>query len=101
MKKQQLFIVTGIIIGGLAFGIYQYFQAFEVGNVSAVQIGTPNPGHTWAQMECSGDTLCIDVGGKKVGIGTNNPTTALDVVGSVGVSEGIRLNTGGGYSACL
>ncbi|MFA5431322.1 MAG: glycine-rich domain-containing protein [Candidatus Paceibacterota bacterium] len=88
MKKQQLFIVTGIIISGLVFGIYQYFQAFEVGNVSAVQIGTPNPGHTWAQMECSGDTLCIDVENKRLGIGTANPSVALEVNGSIKVGTG-------------
>jgi uncharacterized protein (TIGR02145 family) len=101
MKKQHLFIASSVIFLGLIFGIYQYFQAFETDNVSAVTVGTPSPGHSWAEMECSADTLCIDAENKRLGIGTNTPATALDVVGDVSVSQGIRLNTeGGGKPAC-
>jgi hypothetical protein len=85
MKKQQVFIMLGIIFLGLIFGIYQYFQAFETENVSAVTVGVPNPGHTWAEIECSADTLCVDTVNKRVGIGTNNPTVALDVGGTTAI----------------
>lgn len=83
MKKQHLFIVSGIILTGLAFGTYQYFQAFKTENALAVTVGTFNPGHPWVQMECNGDTLCIDSTNKKVGVGTNNPTEKLTVAGNI------------------
>jgi hypothetical protein len=82
MQKHHLFIVSIIIFMGLVFGIYQYFQAFETENVSAVTIGVPNPGHTWAEIECSANSLCIDTVNNRVGIGTNNPTATLDVGGT-------------------
>jgi hypothetical protein len=97
MKKQHLFIVSIIIFMGLVFGIYQYFQVFETENVSAVNIGTPIAGHPWSQMECSSDTLCIDTVNKRLGIGTNNPTKALDVRGD-GVFTGDVCN---GTGNCL
>jgi hypothetical protein len=99
MKKQSLFIVSLIIFLGLVFGIYQYFQAFEINNVSAVTVGTPNPGHTWAEIECSADILCVDTVNKRLGIGTNTPTKALDVVGDIKSSGDVCNGTGNCLSA--
>jgi hypothetical protein len=92
MKKQSLFIISIIIFLGLVFGIYQYFQAFEINNVSAVTVGVPNPGHTWAEIECNADTLCVDTVNKRLGIGTNNPTEALEVVGNLKITGNLLMN---------
>jgi hypothetical protein len=81
--NKKILIVSSIIFLGLFFGIYQCFQVFETENVSAVSIGTPIAGHPWSQMECSGDTLCVDTTNKRVGIGINNPTVKLDVDGTI------------------
>jgi hypothetical protein len=85
MQKHHFFIISIIIFMGLVFGIYQYFQAFETENVSAIVEGTPNPGHTWASMECDSDTLCVDAANKRLGVGTNIPTTTLDVGGTAAI----------------
>ncbi|MFA5433891.1 MAG: hypothetical protein WC319_13685 [Candidatus Paceibacterota bacterium] len=86
MKKQQLFIVFGVMLLGLVFGISQYFQALKTEDVSAVTVGIPNPGHAWSSMECSGDSLCIDPTGGKLGIGTNTPSQKLEVNGNIKLS---------------
>jgi hypothetical protein len=61
--------------------------------VSAVTVGVPNPGHTWSEIECNANTLCIDTVNKRLGIGTNNPAKTLDVVGDASVSG--QLYVGG------
>lgn len=50
---------------------------------SAATVGVPNPGHTWAEMECSASSVCIDTSLNRVGIGTNNPSEKLHVNGNV------------------
>jgi len=100
MEKQHLFIALGVILLGMVFGISQYFLALQTEEVSAVTVGTPNPGHAWSQMECSSDTLCVDTANKRLGIGTNTPTSALDVKGSITVSEDVCI-TGGGCLSSL
>ena len=79
MKKQYLFIVSAVVFLGLVFAVSQYYQALKTEDVSAVTVGTPNPGHSLAQLECSADSLCVDTANKRVGIGTANPTQKLDV----------------------
>jgi hypothetical protein len=93
MKKQHLFIILFVVLLGFVFGIIQYYQALKTEDVSAVTVGIPNPGHSWASMECGADTLCIDLVNKRLGIGTNTPTKALDVVGDVNISG--QLYVGG------
>lgn len=83
MKKQQLFILSAVILIGLIFSIYQYFEVLKTLSVGAVAVGTPNPGHPLSEIECSADSLCIDTTNNKIGIGTNIPETKLDVKGTV------------------
>jgi len=93
MKKQHLFITLMVFFIGLVFLMCQYYEAFRTEKVSAVTVGVPNPGHLWSSMECSSDTLCVDMSNKRLGIGTNNPTKTLDVVGDVNISG--QLYVGG------
>jgi len=94
MKKQYLFIALAVFFLGLIFLGFQYYKAFKVENVSAVTTGTPNPGHSWSEMECSSDTLCVDTINKRLGIGTNNPTKTVDIIGEVKVSGDVCNGTG-------
>lgn len=71
MKKQHLFIISSVLLFGLLFAFFQYYQSFKTEDVSAVTVGVPNPGHAWSLMECSSDTLCIDGTSKRLGLGTN------------------------------
>jgi len=98
IQKRHWFIIFSILVLLVSIEVYQYTQTLKEEFASAVTIGTPNPGHSWSEMECSSDTLCIDTANKRLGIGTNNPATALDVVGDINTSKGIRLNTAGGDS---
>jgi hypothetical protein len=98
MKKQHLFIILFVVLLGFVFGVVQYYQALKTEDVSAVTVGLPNPGHSLAQLECSANSLCVDTVNNRVGIGTNNPATTLDVVGNISTSQGIRLNTASGDS---
>lgn len=86
MQKIIAYHVGGVLLIGLMFGLYQYFQALHVENVSAVTVGTSNPGHNWSSMECSSDTICIDTVNKRVGIGTNIPSKTLEVNGDIKVA---------------
>jgi hypothetical protein len=92
--NKRILTISLIVFLGLIFGIYQCFQSFEAENVSAVSIGTPIAGHPWSQMECSGDTLCVDATNKRVGIGTNNPTEKLEVIGNFKASGDVCNGTG-------
>ena len=51
--------------------------------VSAAPVGTPNPGHLWAEMQCSADSVCVDTSSNKVGVGTNSPAAKLHVIGNI------------------
>ncbi len=63
------------------FFIATIFTSFYF--ASAATVGTPNPGHLWAEMQCSANSVCIDTSLNRVGIGTNNPSEKLDVNGNV------------------
>jgi len=92
MKKQHLFIVSAIVFLGLIFSTYQYYQALKTEDVSAVTVGTPNPGHSLSGLECSADSLCIDTVNNRVGIGTNNPAYKLDVTGNTNITGQLYVN---------
>ena len=103
MKKQHLFIISSVLLFGLLFAFFQYYQSFKTEDVSAVTIGVPNPGHAWSLMECSSDTLCIDETNKRLGVGTASPTTKLYVaggdIGLASLNDGnIRLTIQGNSS---
>jgi len=92
MKKQRLFIVSAIVFLGLIFSTYQYYQALKTEDVSAVTVGIPNPGHSLSGLECSADSLCVDTVNNRVGIGTNNPTKKIDVIGDVNITGELYVN---------
>ncbi len=73
---------------GLGFSVYQYFQALGTDSVSAVTVGTPDPGHAWSQMECSAGSLCVDTTNNRLGVGTNTPAQKLSVAGVVQSTTG-------------
>jgi len=81
--KIKYILIFSLIIISISFGIFQSGVNFKTEEVSAVTTGTPNPGHTWSLMECSGDSLCIDLVGNKLGIGTNTPSQKLEVNGNI------------------
>jgi len=78
---------------------FQYLKTFKEEVVSAVTVGTPNPGHALSDLECSADSLCIDTANNYVGIGTNNPSKKLEVNGDILVSGTHDVCNGAG--ACL
>ncbi len=51
---------------GFGLSIYQYSETFKTEIVSATST-VPNPGHTWASMECNSDSLCVDTTNNRVG----------------------------------
>jgi hypothetical protein len=78
MPKKTIFISLSVLLAiGLVAGSFQYIQTLKADLASAVTVGTPNPGHTWAQMECNANSLCIDSTNNRVGIGTNTPSKKL------------------------
>jgi hypothetical protein len=81
MKKQQLIILLFIMIIGLTIGAYQYVQIFQAELAEAFQASKPANGHAWSEMQCT-NGLCVTAD-DKVGIGTDAPTTKLEVNGSI------------------
>jgi hypothetical protein len=84
--KTKYILIVSLLIISISFGIFQSVVNFKAEEVSAVTVGTPNPGHAWTSMECSGDSLCIDPTGSKLGIGTNTPSQKLEVNGNIKLS---------------
>ena len=77
MNKKSYLIVSLLFLTIL---FASYYFAF------AATVGVPNPGHRWAEMECSASSVCIDTSLNRVGIGTNNPAEKLHVNGNVSAS---------------
>lgn len=101
MKKQKYFIIFLLLLLGLGFSIFQYLETFKTEIVSAVAVGTPNPGHTWSSMECNSSSLCVDASNNRLGIGTANPSAPLQI--GEGTANGTILYRGlilsGGWSS--
>lgn len=94
MNKKHLVIISCVLLIGLVAGVWQYIQTFKTDVASAVTVGTPNPGHAWASMECSANTICLDTSGNKVGIGTNTPSGKLQVCATSSCNAGDTLQIG-------
>jgi len=78
-KKLILFLFITLFAFG--FAVYQYVKEFQSEFASAT--GTkPVNGHLWSEMECDSSGLCVKSDGS-VGIGTNSPSTKLEVNGSI------------------
>lgn len=89
MDKKRFYILSStILLIGIAAGIVQYVGAFDALYAAAV-----NPGHTWAEIECT-DTFCVDTVNEQIGIGTTTPTEKLDIVGDIKLSGDICLANG-------
>ena len=98
MKKHQVVIISALLLIGLFSAVYQYVVTFKEEIVAAVQT-IPNPGHSWAEMECNTDGLCVTGIGtnQKVGIGTGTPSQKLEVNGSILTTVDVCNGSG----ACL
>jgi len=72
-----IFFFTSIALG---VSIYQYIQEFKMELADAYN-GKPAAGHSWSEIECS-EGFCITAD-NKVGIGTDQPTTKLEVNGVI------------------
>ena len=88
IQKRHWIIIVIILFLLLSVEIWEYMRVTREDNqASAVTVGTPNPGHTWSSMECNANSLCIDTTNNRVGIGTNTPTTKLDVNGVINLNS--------------
>jgi len=76
--NKKIYLIVSLFFLTILFASY-YFA-------SAATVGVPNPGHTWAEMECSANTLCIDTSTNRIGIGTNEPEEKLEVNGNISAS---------------
>jgi len=96
MEKKNLIIFSFGIIIGLVFGAYLCFQVFHSEIIKAYT-AKPANGHTWSEMECNSG-LCITTD-NKIGVGVDNPTEKLQVVGNVLVVGDICNGSGNCLSA--
>ena len=88
MQKKHWIIMALILFFLLSLEVYEYIKVTrENEEASAITVGVPNPGHAWSTMECSSNTLCLDNTNGYVGIGTNTPTTKLDVNGVLNLNS--------------
>ena len=88
MQKKHWIIMALILFFLLSLEVYEYIKVSrENEEASAITVGVPNPGHAWSTMECSSNTLCLDNTNGYVGIGTNTPTTKLDVKGVLNLNS--------------
>lgn len=95
-NKHKLFLIIIISLFALSFSAYQYISIFQGGIAAAYQATKPANGHSWVEMQCTND-ICVDVTSHKVGIGTDVPSEALEVIGKIKVSSDI--STSGAFSA--
>jgi len=96
MKKQYL-IYSALAIIALVSGVFQYYQTFKAEVVDAYQASKPAAGHSWSEMQCTAG-ICVTAG-NKVGMGTDNPTEKLDVVGNIKASGDVCNGSGKCLSA--
>jgi hypothetical protein len=88
IQKKYWFVVILILLFFVGAEVYSYGKALkDIDNASAVTVGVPNPGHSLSQFECSANSLCVDTANGRVGIGTANPTTKLDVNGVLNLNS--------------
>ena len=93
IQKKYWLVIALILLFFVGAEVYNYGRALrEISEASAVTVGTPNPGHSWAQMECNSDSLCIDTANNSVGIGTSTPLYKLQVVGDIYANGWLRTS---------
>lgn len=77
----------------LVIGVFQYIRTFHADLIGAYTLKSSS-GHSWTEMECTSG-LCVTTD-NRVGIGTDNPVTKLQVNG---VIKGTDVCNDAGY--CL
>lgn len=95
--NKKIFIVFLILLVGFVVAIHQYVEEFKSEFANAYSSSKPANGHSWAEMECT-TGLCV-TSENNVGIGTDNPSTKLEVNGSILASGAGDVCNGAG--ACL
>jgi hypothetical protein len=96
--NKKILIVSLIVFLGLSIAIYQYAKELQSEFTSAAySTSKPANGHSWSEMECTAG-LCV-TSGDKVGIGTDNPTEKLEVIGNFKASGDVCNGTGNCLSA--
>lgn len=98
--NKKIVLILIITLFAFSFSVYQYILTFQSELVNAYTSSKPANGHSWEEMECT-EGLCVT--NNRVGIGTDNPTTKLDVSGSIKATGNINATgdicNGSGY--CL
>ena len=92
MKKYYIISLL-LVTTALGISIFQYCQTFKNEIAEAYQATKPINGHSWGEMQCTGD-MCVDTVNHRVGIGTDSPNNALDVVGNIASSGDVCNGTG-------
>jgi len=96
--NRKVLLIFLVVFLGLSVAIYQYVKELQSDLANAAySISKPANGHSWSEMECTAG-LCVTVG-DKVGIGTDNPTEKLEVVGNFKASGDVCNGTGNCLSA--
>jgi hypothetical protein len=81
--NKKLAIVFSILLLSLIATAFQYVEVLKSEIVKAYSATKPANGHSWTEMECTSDLCIIN---DKVGIGTDNPATKLDVSGNLSIT---------------
>lgn len=89
MEKNQRrsLIIIAVLFVGIVCAVGQYMGAF---NAMYALATNPNPGHSWAEIECN-DTFCVDSANNRIGIGTTSPENKLSIVGGVDVEGDFKV----------
>lgn len=100
MNKKLIFILI-ITLFAFSFSVFQYVKELRSEIADAAYTTKPAMGHSWAEMECTSD-LCVKAG-TGIGLGTDNPTNKLSVVGNIGttgdISSSGNISTSGSITA--
>jgi hypothetical protein len=99
--NKKIILVSFILFLSIITVVVQYISFLQSEIARAYTSGKPANGHFWSEMECTSD-LCVKTG-SGIGIGTDNPSKKLDVVGDINSSGKITAATDMciGSGACL
>ncbi len=97
--EKVIFCLLIISIIAFSFLVYQYIFLFQIGSADAYNSTRALNGHFWSEMQCTSE-ICINEG--DVGIGTDSPSTKLEINGILKVTDactaaGICLNAISAY----
>jgi len=85
MNKRVFLVILSIPFLIIGLSILQYTRELRTEQASAAySTSKPANGHSWSEMECTSN-LCVT--GENIGIGTDSPTTKLQVSGTVKATD--------------